>query len=77
MLSVILPASGSFFMTLQELASVLVAMGCPQGKSLEMAAQLDKRAHQLSDLKQKTYDEALLHLLQLMRQGWAAKEKGL
>lgn len=64
-------------MTSVELAKVLEALGCPAGKSLEMAAQLDKRARQLADQKQRTYDEALTHLLQLMRQGWAAKEKGI
>ncbi len=42
-----------------------------------MAAQLDKRARQLAAEKDRTYDEAMGHLLQLMRQGWAAKEKGL
>ena len=42
-----------------------------------MAAQLDKRARQLAELKGRTYEEALTHLLQLMRQGWAAKEKDL
>ena len=60
-----------------ELAGLLVAMGCPQEKSLEMAAQLDKRAHQLAAQKNRTYEEALTHLLQLMQQGWAAKERGL
>jgi len=52
-------------------------MGCPAEKSNEMAAQLDKRARQLADQKNKTYTEALSHLLTLMKQGWAAKEKGL
>jgi hypothetical protein len=42
-----------------------------------MAAQLDKRAHQLSQQKQRSYDDALTHLLELMRQGWAAKERNL
>jgi len=41
-----------------------------------MAAQLDKRAHQLAEEKGRTYEEALVHLLQLMRQGWASKERG-
>ena len=59
-----------------ELASVLVALGCPQEKSAEMAAQLDKRARQLAEAKSRTYEDALAHLLGLMRQGWAAKEKG-
>jgi hypothetical protein len=59
-----------------ELAQVLVALGCPADKSTEMAAQLDKRAQQLAAEKGRTYEEALTHLLTLMRQGWAAKEKG-
>ena len=57
-----------------ELAGVLVALGCPPEKSAEMAAQIDKRARQLAAQKQRTYEEALTHLLGLMRQGWAAKE---
>jgi hypothetical protein len=60
-----------------DLARVLVALGCPAEKSADMAAQLDKRARQLSTEKGRTYEEALQHLLTLMRQGWAAKEKGL
>jgi len=59
-----------------ELAQVLVALGCPTDKSSEMAKQLDKRAHQLANTKGRTYEEALAHLLGLMQQGWAAKEKG-
>ena len=31
-----------------QLAPVLIALGCPQDKSYEMAEQLDKRAKQLS-----------------------------
>jgi len=62
---------------LTQLAGLLERLGCPKEKSLEMAAQLDKRAHQLAELKGKTHAEALTHLLELMRQGWAAKEKGL
>lgn len=63
-------------MSQSELAQVLVALGCPADKSSEMAAQLDKRAQQLATEKDRTYDEALTHLLGLMKQGWAAKEKG-
>jgi hypothetical protein len=59
-----------------DLATVLVALGCPKEKSAEMAAQLDKRARQLAAEKNRPYDEALGHLLKLMAQGWAAKEKG-
>ena len=61
-------------MNLEELASVLAALGCPPAKTAEMAAQLDKRAKQLAQSKGRTYDEALTHLLELMRQGWAAKK---
>lgn len=64
-------------MDLQQLAQVMVALGCPPDKAPEMAAQLDKRARQLSELKGRTYNEAMTHLLGLMRQGWAAKERGL
>jgi len=62
---------------LKELANVLVALGCPPEKTDDMAAQLDKRARQLAQQKSRSYDEALTHLLELMRQGWAAKEKGM
>jgi len=62
---------------LDQLAQALVALGCPAERAAEMAAQLDKRARQLAEQKGRSYDEALKHLLTLMRQGWAAKEKGL
>ena len=60
-------------MDLVELAAALVALGCPQDKAPEMAAQLDKRACQLAQQKERSYEDALAHLLGLMRQGWAAK----
>jgi hypothetical protein len=63
-------------MSPDDLTSLLVAMGCPAAKSREMADQLDKRAKQLAAQKGKSYDEAITHLLDIMRQGWAAKEKG-
>jgi hypothetical protein len=50
-------------------------LGCPADKSLDMAGQLDRRARQLAGRKGKTYEEAMTHLLGLMRQGWAAPEK--
>ena len=56
-------------MTLDELAAVLAGLGCPPEKSREMAAQLDKRARQLAEQKSRSYEEALAHLLELMRQG--------
>jgi len=63
-------------MEISELAKVLAALGCPLEKSAEMAAQLDKRAKQLAGQKGRSYDDALKHLLALMKQGWSAKEKG-
>lgn len=60
-----------------QLAAALQAIGCPPEKSGEMAAQLDKRARQLAESQGKTYEEAMAHLLGLMKQGWAAKERGL
>jgi hypothetical protein len=63
-------------MTTEQLATALERMGCPASKSSEMAAQLDKRARQLSAREGRTYDEALAHLLSLMQQGWAARERG-
>jgi hypothetical protein len=41
-----------------------------------MAAHLDKRARQLVEQTGRPYEDALAHLLTLMRQGWAAKEHG-
>ena len=62
-------------MEISELAAALVALGCPSEKSPEMAAQLDKRARQLAEQNGRTYEEALAHLLALMKQGWAAQGK--
>ena len=59
-------------MQISELAKILVALGCPADKSAGMAAQLDKRARQLAGQKGRSYEEALQHLLNLMKQGWAA-----
>ncbi len=60
---------------LSQLATALVALGCPPEKSAEMAAQLDKRARQLAEQKGRTYEQAMAHLLGLMKQGWAAQGK--
>jgi hypothetical protein len=59
-------------MKLEELATALVGMGCPREKSAEMAAQLDKRARQLSEQKGRSYEDAMAHLLELMAKSWAA-----
>ncbi len=62
---------------LKTLEAVLIGLGCPGEKALEMAAQLDKRARQLTQETGRSYEDAMEYLLTLMRQGWAAKEKGL
>ena len=62
-------------MDVSEIARLLVALGCPPGKSGEMAAQLDKRARQLAAEKNRSYEDALAHLLKLMSQGWAAQQQ--
>jgi F0F1-type ATP synthase membrane subunit b/b' len=59
-------------MEISELAKALTALGCPPEKSGEMAAQLNKRARQLAEQKGRSHEEALAHLLALMKQGWAA-----
>jgi len=59
-----------------QLAEVLVAMGCPAEKSAEMASQLDKRARQIMTEKGLSYEQSMGHLLGLMKQGWAAKDRG-
>jgi hypothetical protein len=61
----------------EQLAQVLVQLGCPAEKALEMAGQLDRRARQLAERRQRPYEEAVAHLLGLMKQGWAARDKGL
>ncbi len=62
-------------MEISELTKALVALGCPAEKSAEMAAQFDKRARQLAAQKGRSYEEALQHLLNLMRQGWSAQDR--
>ena len=64
-------------MDLKQLAAALAAMGCPAEKCDDMASQLDKRARQLMEQKGRSFEEALAHLLGLMRQGWSAKDRGL
>ena len=62
-------------MDIAQLAQVMVALGCPADKAPEMAAQLDKRARQLAETTGRTDEDALKHLLGLMKQGWAAQGK--
>lgn len=64
-------------MELSELSTILVALGCPAEKSRALAVQLDRRARQLAAQKGRSCEKALAYLLNLMKQGWAAKEKGV
>ena len=63
-------------MEIEELAGMLETMGCPATKCREMAAQLDRRARQLAEQKGRSYDDALRHLIDLMKQGWSARGSG-
>ena len=49
------------------LSGTLQQLGVPAAKAPAMAAQLDKRAHQLAKQDGRAYKDALLHLLQLMK----------
>lgn len=49
------------------LANALQQLGVPADKATTMAAQLDKRARQLAQKDGRTYQDALMHLLQLMK----------
>ncbi len=60
---------------LAALTEALKKLGCPQDKAADMAEQLDKRACQLAREKGRSYEDALAHLLNLMKEGWAAQEK--
>ena len=50
-------------------------MGCPENKSTEMAKQLTKRSKQLAKERNHSHEEAMVYLLNLMKQGWAAQKK--
>jgi hypothetical protein len=63
-------------MELAQLAQALESLGCPPEKAADMAAHLDRRARQLASQRDRSYEETLAHLLSLMRQGWAAQERG-
>ena len=62
-------------MQTSELALLMEKMGCPPDKAPGLARQLDKRARQLSAQQNRSYEDALAHLLKLMQQGWAAQQQ--
>ena len=49
------------------LEQALIQFGVPAEKAPEMAVQLDKRAQQLAETGGRTYEQALIHLLQLLK----------
>ena len=49
------------------LEQALTQLGVPAEKAPEMAVQLDKRAQQLAVAEDRTCEQALMHLLQLMK----------
>ncbi len=53
---------------LEGIGRALEALGIPEEKRPLMAAQIDKRAMQLSEEKGRPYEEALMHVLNLIRQ---------
>ena len=55
------------------LEQALAQLGVPAEKAPEMAAQLDKRARQLAADGDRTHEQALLHLLQLMKNAHAER----
>ena len=60
---------------LVSLAETLKQLGCPKEKATGMAEQLDKRARQMAKKQGRSHEEALAHLLNLMKAGWAAQGK--
>ena len=49
------------------LEQALQQLGVPADKAPEITVQLDKRAHQLAGECERTYEQALMHLLELMK----------
>jgi hypothetical protein len=64
-------------MTKSEMELFLKNLGVPEENISTMASQLEKRAHQLAERKGQTYEEAMIHLINLLKQGWAAKQKNI
>ena len=62
-------------MTRTELEEFLKSLNVPSENLSIMASQLEKRAHQLSERRNQSYEEALAHLIALLKQGWAAKKE--
>ncbi|SVB59837.1 uncharacterized protein METZ01_LOCUS212691 [marine metagenome] len=57
------------------LEQALTQLEIPADKAPGMAAQLNKRARQLAGEGERTYEEALMHLLQLMKTAHEERSK--
>ena len=57
------------------LEQALTQLEIPADKAPGMAAQLNKRARQLAEEGERTYEEALRHLLQLMKTAHEERSK--
>ena len=57
------------------LEQALAQLGVPAEKAPEMAAQLDKRARQLAAAGERTHEQAMLHLLKLMKNAHAERDE--
>jgi len=62
-------------MTIDEIAGLLVKLGCPSYKCRDMAAQLRRRALMDADRKGTSFEAELQRLIGLMAQGWSATGK--
>jgi len=62
---------------LAPLEQALRDLGIPADRCGLMASQLDRRAVQLAQRKGRPYDEALAHLVGLMRQGSTSDARNL
>ena len=57
------------------LEQALQQLDVPDNKAPEMAIQLNKRALQLAEQGERTYEQALLHLLNLMKTAHVERNK--
>lgn len=52
-----------------QIQAALGSLGYPPERCADLATHLDRRAQQLAEARERSYDEALFHLLRLMAAG--------
>ena len=62
--------------TVAEVEKLIQEMALPTETPAMLAGQILKRARQLAERRGLSTRECLDHLLNLLKQGWAAKQKG-